>query len=194
MINKPKKKDLKGGMLMTESTIFALIGVLLITAFTNVLATLKTILMSKKIMNPVYILVFVDAMIFATVIAQMSSSKGIHFTIAYALGRTMGVFVGGKIEERLALGILEVDVFLNNKYKMVQMAEKLRESGYTVNNFLARGNNGEKRYKVEVVINRKEFKILEEIMDECGVYNPTLKIKNLSKVNGKITTARVKTA
>lgn len=178
---------------MTQSIIFALLGVFLITAFTNVLATLKTILISKKIMNPVYLLVFVDAMIFATVVTKMTSSKGIHFTIAYALGRTMGVFIGGKIEEHLALGIFEVDVFLNNKEKMIQIAEKLRKSGYTVNNFLARGNNGDRRYKVEVVIKRKEFKVLEEIMDECGVYNPTLKIKNLNKVNGKITTARIKT-
>ncbi|GAA0180077.1 hypothetical protein SH2C18_28300 [Clostridium sediminicola] len=177
---------------MTQSTIYALIGVLLITAFTNVLATLKTILISKKIMNPVYILVFIDAMIFATVIAKMSSSEGIHFTIAYALGRTIGVFIGGKIEDRLALGILEVDIFLNNKNKMIQVAEKLRTAGYTVNNFLARGNNGEKRYKVEVVIKRKEFKVLEEIMDVCGVNNPTLKIKNLNKVNGKISTTRIK--
>ncbi|QXM05366.1 DUF5698 domain-containing protein [Crassaminicella indica] len=178
---------------MTNSIIFALVGVFLTTAFTNVLATLKTILISKKIMNPVYILVFVDAMIFATVIAKMNSSKGIHFTIAYALGKTMGVFIGGKLEERLALGILEVDVFFNNKNKMIQIAERLREAGYTVNNFIARGNNGDKRYKVEIVIKRKEFKVLEDIMDACGVHNPTLKIKNVNKINGKITTTRIKT-
>ncbi|WP_461206323.1 DUF5698 domain-containing protein [Clostridium sp. DL1XJH146] len=179
---------------MTQSMIFALLGVFLITAFTNVLATLKTILISKKIMNPVYLLVFVDAMIFATIIGKMNSSEGISFTIAYALGRTMGVFIGGKIEDRLALGILEVDVFLNHKDKMIQVAEKLREAGYTVNNFVAGGNHGEKRYKIEVVIKRKEFKVLEEIMDECGVYDPTFKIKNLNKVNGKISTTRIKTA
>lgn len=178
---------------MTQSIMIALVGLFLITAFTNILGTLKTILISKKIMNPVYILVFVDAMIFATVIAKINSSKGIQFTIAYALGKTIGVFIGGKIEDRLALGILEVDVFLNNKDKMVQISEKLREAGYTVNNFLARGHNGEKRYKVEVVIKRKEFSVLEDIMDECGVNNPTLKIKNLNKVNGKITTTRIKT-
>lgn len=178
---------------MTQSIIMALVGVFLITAFTNVLATLKTILISKKIMNPVYFLVFVDAMIFATVMTKMTSSTGIHFTIAYALGRTIGVFIGGKIEERLALGILEVDIFLNNKNKMVEVAEKLREAGYTVNNFLARGINGYKRYKVEVVIKRKEFNVINDIMDTCGVDNPTLKIKNLNKVYGKITTTRVKT-
>ncbi|MGF7057950.1 DUF5698 domain-containing protein [Brassicibacter mesophilus] len=177
---------------MTQDIILTLIGLFLVTALTNILATLKSILMAKKIMNPVYFLVFVDAIIFATVVGKVTSSEGIHFAIAYALGRTLGVFIGNKIEDRLALGILEVDVFLNNKNKMIEIAEKLREEGYTVNNFLARGNNGDKRYKVEVVIRRKEFKVLGDIMDECGITNPTLKIKNLNKVEGKITTTRIK--
>jgi len=178
---------------MTQHIILTLIGLFLITALTNVLATLKNILLAKSIMNPVYLLVFIDSIIFATILGKVTNSDGIHFGIAYALGKTLGVFIGGIIEERLALGILEVDVFLNNKDKMIQLAEKLREEGYTVNNFLARGNNGDRRYKVEVVIRRKEFKILQEIMDECGVTDPTLKIKNLNKVEGKITTTRVRT-
>lgn len=177
---------------MTNSIILALIGLFIITSLTNILATLKSLLMSKKIMNPVYFVVFVDAMIFAMVVTKLTSSTGPHFTIAYALGRTFGVFVGGKIEERLALGILEVDVFLSNKSKMIKIAEKLREEGYTVNNFLARGNHGDRRYKIEVVIKRNEFKILEVIMNTCGVSNLTLKIKNLNKVYGKITTTRIK--
>jgi uncharacterized protein YebE (UPF0316 family) len=165
---------------ITQNVIFAMVGLFLITALTNILATLKTMLISKKIMNPVYFVVFVDAMIFATVVTKVTSSKGLHFTIAYALGRTLGVFIGNKLEERLALGVLEVDLFLNNKNKMIQVAEKLRAAGYTVNNFLARGHHGDIRYKVEVVIKRNEFKILEDIMDECGVTNPTLKIKKLN--------------
>lgn len=177
---------------MTQGIILTLIVLFLVTAFTNILATLKSILLAKNIMNPVYFLVFVDAIIFATVLGKVTSSKGIHFAVAYALGKTLGVFIGGKIEERIALGILEVDLFLNNKSKMIEIAEKLRREGYTVNNFLARGNNGDKRYKLEVVIRRKEFKILEGIMNQCGVTDPTLKIKNLNKVEGKITTTRIK--
>ncbi|MFA5522973.1 MAG: DUF5698 domain-containing protein [Tissierellales bacterium] len=179
---------------MTTNIMLALIGLFLVTAFTNILATLKTILMSKKIMNPVYLLVFVDAMIFATTVSKVTSSDGVQFTIAYALGRTAGVFIGGKIEDRLALGILEVDLFLNNKYKAAEIAKRLRDTGYTVNNFLVRGNNEEKRYQIEVIIRRKEFKILEGIIEEFGIVNPTLKIKNLSKVDGKITTTRLKEA
>lgn len=179
---------------MTTNVILALIGLFLITAFTNILATLKTILMSKKIMNPVYLLVFVDALIFAKTVSKVTSSDGMQFTIAYALGRTVGVFIGGKIEDRMALGILEVDLILSDKVKVDQIAKRLRETGYTVNNFLVGGNNEEKRYQIEVIIKRKEFKILEDIIEEFGVINPTLKVKTLNKIDGKISTSRLKEA
>ena len=179
---------------MTTNFMFALIGLFLVTAFANVLATLKTILMSKKIMNPVYLLVFADAMIFATIVSKVTSSEGLQFTIAYALGKTVGVFIGNKFEDRLALGILEVDLFLNDKSKVIEISKRLRETGYTVNNSLVRGNNEEKRYQIEVVIKRKEFKILESIIKEFGVVSPTLKVKTLSKVDGKITTTMLKEA
>lgn len=142
-------------------------------------------------MNPVYLVVFFDAMIFATVVTKVTSSTGFHFTVAYACGRTVGVFIGNKIEERLALGILEVDLFLKNKSKMIMVEDMLRKEGYTVNSFLAKGTDGEKRYKIEVVIKRNEFKIFESIVSQCGVTDPTLKIKNLNKIYGKITATSV---
>lgn len=179
---------------MTQQVIFAIVGLFLITALTNILATLRTILTSKNIMNPVYILSFADAVIFAATISKVSSADGLHYTISYALGRTLGVFIGNKLEEKLALGILEVDVFLSDKDKMIKVAEELRNEGYTVNNFLARGNNGDRRYKVEVVIKRKEFKVLQEILKDCGVIEPTLKVKSLNSITGKITSTRSKIA
>lgn len=181
----------KGGVFMNTNIMLALIGLFLITAFTNVLATLKTILMSKNIMNPVYALVFVDTMIFATTVSKVTNGDGIGFTVAYALGRTAGVYIGGKIEDRLALGILEVDLFLNDKFKVNEISKILRETGYTVNNFIVGGKNEENRYQIEIVIKRKEFKILEDIIEEFGIINPTLKVKNINKVVGKITTTRI---
>ncbi len=181
----------EGDVFMEWNILLAIIGLFLITAFTNILATLKTILMAKKIMNPVYLLVFADAMIFATTISKVTNGDGMQFTIAYALGRTVGTYIGGKIEERLALGILEVDLFLNDKVKVNQISKRLRDTGYTVNNFLVGGNNEEKRYQIEVVIKRKEFKILESIIEEYGVINPTLKVKTLNKVDGKITKGQI---
>ncbi len=179
---------------MENSIIIGFVIMFLITAFTNILSTLKTIFISKDIMNPVYFLVFLDAIIFATILSKVTSSDGIAYTIAFALGKSMGVYLGGKIESKLALGICEVDLFLNDGEKANEIAQKLRETGYTVNNFLVGGNNEIERHQVEVVINRKEIKFLEEIIKDFDVENPTLKVKTLNKVDGKITTTRLKEA
>lgn len=166
----------------------------IITAFTNVLSTLKTIFMSKNIMSPVYFLVFLDALIFATILGKVTSPDAIAYTIAFALGKSIGVYLGGKIENKLALGICEVDLFLNDSEKANEIAQKIRETGYTVNNILVGGNNETARHQIEVVINRKEINILEDIIKDFDVDNPTLKVKTLNKVNGKITTTRLKEA
>ena len=179
---------------MEKSMIIGLLIMFSITAFTNILSTLKTIFMSKDIMNPVYFLVFIDAIIFATIVSKVTSSEGIAYTIAFALGKSMGVYLGGKIESRLALGICEVDLFLNDSDKANEIAQRIRETGYTVNNFLVGGNNETERHQIEVVINRKEITILEDIIKEFDVDNPTLKVKTLNKVDGKITTTKLKQA
>lgn len=179
---------------METSMIIGLMVMFLVTAFTNILSTLKTILMSKNIMNPVYLFVFLDAIIFATIVSKVTNSEGIQYTIAFALGKTAGVYLGGKIEDKLALGICEVDLFLNNSIKAKEIAQKIRETGYTVNNFLVGGNHEAERNKIEVVINRKEIKVLEEIIRDFNVSSPTLKIKTLNKVDGKITTTKLNRA
>ena len=142
-------------------------------------------------MNPVYMVVFVDAMIFATVLTKVTSADGLQYTLAYALGRTFGVFIGGKLDDKLALGIVEVDILLKNKDKLIAASDAIRKAGYTVNNYLTRGINGDRRYNVEVVLKRKEMSELENILKDCEINNPTLKIKPVSKVAGKITTSKL---
>ncbi len=92
----------------------------------NVLTTLKTILISKKIMNPVYMVVFIDAMIFASILTKVTSSEGLQYTLAYALGKSFGVFLGGKLHDKMALGIIEVDIFISNNEKRILASEALR--------------------------------------------------------------------
>ncbi len=50
---------------------------------------------------------------------------------------------------------------------------------------------GERRYNVEVVLKRNEMSELERIIKDCDVNNPTLKMKLVSKVAGKITTSKL---
>src|SRR5699024_12636336 len=93
---------------MENSIMIGLLIMFIVTAFTNILSTLKTILMSKKIMNPVYFFVFLDAIIFATILDKVTSSEGLWYSVAFALGKSFGVYLGGNIEGRHACGIVVV--------------------------------------------------------------------------------------
>lgn len=177
---------------METNMIIGLLVIFSLTAFTNILSTLKTILLSKNIMNPVYLFVFLDAIMFATIISKITNSEGVYYTLAFALGKTFGVFLGGIIESKMALGICEVDLFLNDEEKANAIAQKIRETGYTVNNSLVGGNNENKRHQLEVIINRREIKFLEDLIKDFDVDTPTLKVKTLNKVDGKITTTKLK--
>jgi len=95
------------------------------------------------------------------------------------------------LDDKLALGIVEVDILLKNKEKLVAASDAIRQAGYTVNNYLTRGMGGERRYNVEVVLKRNEMSELERILKDCDVNNPTLKMKPVSKVTGKITTSKL---
>jgi len=189
MVLSPEIKN-KRRYTMIITSIIPVISLFIITSLMNVLTTLKTILISKKIMNPVYMVVFIDAMIFASILTKVTSSEGLQYTLAYALGKSFGVFLGGKLDDKMALGIIEVDIFISNNEKRIIASEALRAAGYSVNNYLARGLNGDRRYKIEVVLKRKEMPRLEEIMSDCDISNPTMKIKSISKVAGKLTMSK----
>jgi uncharacterized protein YebE (UPF0316 family) len=167
--------------------IWSLLGIILINAISNTLGTLKNIFTAKKFVKPLYIITFIDAIIFATVIKQVSnSSNGVYFITAYAIGKVLGAYIANKLEDKLALGISEVDIFVNNKDKMKQIADEIRDKGYTVNTYISYGKFGIKRYVIEVTILRKELYILKEILTKHGYEKPTLKIKEVNNYKGKI--------
>jgi uncharacterized protein YebE (UPF0316 family) len=70
------------------------------------LATLRNIFLSKSVKYIVPFLGFVEVLIWLLAISQIM--KNLHNPmcfLAYAFGYSMGIFVGIKIEERLALGL-----------------------------------------------------------------------------------------
>ncbi len=66
----------------------------------------------------------------------------IQNVIAYALGYGLGVIVGMKIEEKLALGYIMVNVI--TKELDLDLPKQLREKGYGVTNWVAGGLEGDR--------------------------------------------------
>ncbi|WP_153731593.1 DUF2179 domain-containing protein [Sporosarcina obsidiansis] len=83
--------------------------------------------------------------------------------IAYALGFGSGVVVGSKIEERLALGYITVNVITADINK--EMPAELRRLGYGVTDWSANGLSGG-RSTMEILTPRKyELQLYKTITD-----------------------------
>ncbi|WP_210367237.1 DUF5698 domain-containing protein [Bacillus sp. REN3] len=83
--------------------------------------------------------------------------------IAYALGYGLGVIVGMKIEEKLALGYITVNV-ITKEYDR-DLPKVLREKGYGVTNWAANGLEGD-RMAMQILTPRKyELKLYQTIKE-----------------------------
>ena len=167
--------------------IIELMAIIFAMTVSDLLATLKTIFLAKKILRPVYVVVFINALIFVLVVSKIvSNEEGLYYALAFATGKALGVFVGGQIEKRMAIGIYEIDVFFNNKEKVIDVADRLREKGYSVNTHDAYGIHGRKRYIVGVTIKRKWLKQFKNVLREMTGKEPTMVIREVNDVHGKI--------
>ncbi|USK55556.1 DUF5698 domain-containing protein [Cytobacillus solani] len=83
--------------------------------------------------------------------------------IAYAVGYGIGVIVGMKIEEKLALGYITVNVITKEYDKDVP--KMLRDKGYGVTNWTANGLEGD-RMALQILTPRKyELKLYQTIKE-----------------------------
>lgn len=81
--------------------------------------------------------------------------------IAYAVGFGIGVIVGSKIEEKLALGYITVNVISSNPD--IEFTRKLRDKGYGVTSWFAYGMEGD-RLSMQILTPRKdELRLYETI-------------------------------
>jgi len=81
--------------------------------------------------------------------------------IAYALGFGLGVIIGTKIEEKLALGYITVNVISSDPN--IDFTRQLREKGYGVTSWFAYGMEGD-RLAMQILTPRKyELRLYETI-------------------------------
>ncbi|RDI36681.1 DUF2179 domain-containing protein [Falsibacillus pallidus] len=83
--------------------------------------------------------------------------------IAYAVGYGIGVIVGMKIEEKLALGYITVNVITKEYDK--DLPKTLREKGYGVTNWAANGLEGERMALQILTPRRHELQLYHTIKD-----------------------------
>lgn len=157
--------------------------ILLLNILGSCLKNLKTVFLSQNAIKPVYITTFIDSIVFFYAFKVTTTSSGITFIIAFALGKLIGVFLGNLIEKKLAYGLLEIDVYKHSEKGKI-LADALRNHGYSVTTTVGYGVQGVERLMLKIILPRNCFSDLHEILKQDGNVNMT--IKTISNVYGKV--------
>lgn len=132
------------------------------------LATLRNIFLSKSIKYIVPFLGFIEVLIWLLAISQIM--KNLHNPvcfIAYATGYSMGIFVGIKIEERLALGLQVMRII--TQLNADQLINAMAEHNFGITTMDATGAKG----PVKVILTVVKRKDILEIRNLIEQHNPT---------------------
>jgi uncharacterized protein YebE (UPF0316 family) len=105
------------------------------------LGTIRIIMVNRGRRNIAPILGFVEVFIWIVAISQlMTHLEGINSYIGYAAGFAAGNFVGMAIEDKLALGMVIIRIFLPSGSD--ELTRNLTTAGFGVTSFEGMGANG----------------------------------------------------
>lgn len=157
----------------------ALIMLAIIFTVNVLYVSLMTIRMILTLKGRTYIAAFVS--MFEIVIyvvglgLVLDNLDQIQNLIAYAIGFATGLIIGSKIEEKLALGYITVNVVSANPD--LKFTQRLREKGYGVTSWSSYGMDGD-RLSVQILTPRKYelnlYKAIHEIDSKAFIisYEP----------------------
>ncbi|BBK27760.1 DUF2179 domain-containing protein [Staphylococcus arlettae] len=124
--------------------------------------TMRTILTLKGYRYVAAIVSFVEVLVYVVGLGLvMSSLDQIQNIVAYAFGFSIGIIVGMKIEEKLALGYTVINV-TSSAYEL-DLPKQLRDLGYGVTHYTAYGRDGNRLIMQILTPRRFEFKLIETI-------------------------------
>lgn len=112
--------------------------------------------------------------------ALNTDNNSIWIVISYALGFSVGTYIGGKISKRFIKSNLEVQVVLSSKDD--DIVKKIRDNGYGVTSIEVKGTNGTK-YMLYIQIRDNSLESLKKLIRKLDskafiVINETKYVEN----------------
>lgn len=126
--------------------------------------TLRTIFLVKGLRTKAAFLGLVESLIYIFGLSIIfADDQSVIVMIVYAVGFGLGILIGSKIEEELAIGYTTLQVILPNKNE--EVIKQLRIEGYGVTIYEGEGKDAP-RYKMEVLTKRNQEEGLYEMILE----------------------------
>lgn len=126
--------------------------------------TLRTIFIVKQLRTQATLLGAVESLIYIFGLSLVFDGEQSFWSmIVYALGFSIGIYIGTLIEEKLAIGYTCIQVNIPTLNQ--PLIDKLREEGYVVTVFEGTGRDSI-RYKLEILTKRNQEEGLYEMIEE----------------------------
>jgi len=126
--------------------------------------TLRTIFLVKNMITKAAFLGFLESLIYVFGLSLVFSGKtGTLALIVYAVGFSIGILIGGFIENKLAIGYNNLMVNLMDKN--MELINKLRDEGFGVTVYEGEGRDS-KRYRLDILTKRSREEELLKIVEE----------------------------
>ncbi|MDR3226334.1 MAG: DUF2179 domain-containing protein [Prevotellaceae bacterium] len=133
------------------------------------LGTLRVIFVARGQKYIAPILGFFEVFIWVVVISELlNSANNIICYAAYAGGYATGNFVGMLVEERIAIGMVFMKIFLPKGGK--DLAERFNKNGFGTTLIKGEGSEGSVDI-LEIVVSRKSGSTVEKILND---FNPNI--------------------
>lgn len=143
--------------------IFAIIGINIVFVSLNTLRVLFVI-KGRRVLAACISMVEVGIYLLGLSIVLQNLDSPLKI-IAYCLGYGAGVYIGSRIEQRLALGYINVQVIVDSDE--YDLPELLRERGYGVTDWYGEGRDG-LRLVLQVLAKRSNEKDLIKYLHEVA--------------------------
>lgn len=128
------------------------------------LVTLRVTFVVKGRKKEAALIGVVEAVIYLVSLGIVFSDlSNIINMISYAIGFGGGIYLGGLLEEKLAIGYRALNVSLLDKCD--SLVERLRNEGFGVTVFEGEGMSGEKRIRLDVIAKRSREKEVMTILE-----------------------------
>lgn len=126
--------------------------------------TLRTLFLVKNMIFIASFLGFMESLIYVFGLSLVfSGDKGPVALIVYAVGFGIGMFIGGAIENKLAIGYN--NLMVNLMEKNMKLINHLRNEGFGVTVYEGEGRDS-KRYRLDILTKRSREEELLQIVEE----------------------------
>lgn len=148
------------------------------------LSAIKTVFISKNKKLFAVLSGFIECVVWALIVSAVITSltSNILWLLAYCAGYSLGIFTGLLIEEKIALGIRQIE-FITDNFNLMIIEQYLKENNYGFYVTDGYGKSGG-IYVIRTIVQRKnESKVLKEI-GKIANYHFFISTSDVSKTIG----------